>query len=118
MKSFIEYLGEALRDRVVTNPSTASVLGHLRSSAHGELRYVHNTKTGDTHVADAGSHSHTEMADHAGEHGFKRDFEGEPTHYNTGHFHAGMIYPEHANHIKGHGLKNWIKSRHHGLEDK
>lgn len=117
-KGFKCWLAEALGihgDRIDTNPSTSRVLGRLHNSEHGILRYLHNTKTGATHVGDAAHHTHTELSIHTGEHDFHRNWEGEPMHYNADHYHAGMIYTDHADAIKKQGFHNWMKAKHTGL---
>jgi hypothetical protein len=127
MMGFMKWLAEAFeliealemdRERVETNPSKRQVKVMLHHSVYGQLRYLQNAHTGDTHIGDAGVHSHVELAKRTGERvgkeHFDRSWHGEPDHYTSNHFHAGHIEDHHIDKIKAHsgGLKGWIKDRH------
>lgn len=120
MGSFRNWLEEVYDEtRIHTNPSKGQLIASLHKSKSKELRYLHNSKTDDVHVADAYHHMHTDIAHHTGEKGFRRDFEGEPVAYKSGHFHAGAIDRYNIELIKTHpgGLKGYIKDRHKGDTD-
>jgi hypothetical protein len=121
MKGFLQWLAEALlygHNRIVKNPSKSMVKARLHHSQYGELRYIHSNKTGDTHIGDAGTYNHPDLAAHSGEH-FDRNWEGEVHSYTTGHHHAGFIDKSNIDHILAHpgGLKGWIKDHHKNQHD-
>jgi len=118
MISFIQWLNEAFdTHKIHTNPSKAQVAAQLHHSDNKELRYLHNNKTGDTHVGDASHYTHPDIAHHTGEKDFVRDWEGEVHSYTSDHFHAGFIDHDNIDKIKAHprGLKGYIQDHHkHG----
>jgi hypothetical protein len=113
------WLAEAFDPKKIhTNPSKATIEAKLKHSPHKELRYVHNTKTGDTHVGDAGHHTHEDVARETGEHEFtqhkKIEHEGGAIAYSRGHYHAGIVDDQNLDDIKRHskGLKGYIQDLH------